>query len=253
MKISSWFISFLLLLSCTVSAQVIEKETEGERLARMNAMQKTTKQPKKAIKFERDLKIGWDISNILVGAISPKRSGLDFSVDYNIKENSSAILELGNNSYSEQSDVMDYSSNGNYFRLGFDAKMNKKESRYISRDIFYLGARYAFASFNQSLENYTIYSNYWPAVTENSITYKNQAHWVETIAGFKVEIMKNIYLGLGFRMKIMILQSGDDTIKPAPYIPGFGKTSGSVIVGFNYNVYYNLPLNYSKKTVKRGQ
>lgn len=250
LKIFNWFFSFLLLISSSVLAQEIPAETDKDRMKKSEEPLLEGEPKKQKTFFERDLKLGWDVSNLIIGALSSSRTGIDFSADYTLKKNLFGIVELGQNNYNETSDQLDYFSEGMYFRLGFDSKMGESE-RNSSRDIFYLGARYAFATFEQRLENYQINSSYWPPSTVAETVFDSQAHWLEAIAGFKVEVIKNMYLGLGLRFKFMILQSGDETMKPAPYIPGYGKTAGAIIVGFNYNVYYNLPFNYSKKTPKR--
>ncbi len=251
LKIYVWFISFL-LFSNFGQAQQMKPDTNSIRMKKSEKTVQKDKKRKAKPFFERDIKFGWDVSNLFVGALSPTRSGADFSVETTFKQNASAILEFGRNQYATQSDAMDYSSSGNYFRLGVDFDMNSNENR-ISRDIFYLGLRYAFASFDQKIENFQITSSYWPTVSQTSAQFRNQAHWIESMAGFKVEVLKNVFLGLGLRFKALILQSGDQTIKPAPYIPGYGKTGGTIVVGFNYNLYFNLPLNYSKKTPKNGR
>ncbi len=250
-KIFNWFFSFLLLISISLSAQQVNVGSEEDRLKKSEGPIEKRKVEKQKVFFERDLKIGWDVSNLLIGALSSKTTGIDFSIDYTLKKDFFVTLELGKNSYAESSDVMDYFSNGSYFKLGFDSDRRKNEKD-ISRDMFFLGARYAFATFSQRLENYQITSSYWPSVSEEETSFKNQAHWIEALTGFKVEVMKNIYLGLGLRIKFLIYQSGDKTVKPAPYIPGYGKTTGTIALGFNYSMYYNLPLNYSKKTPKRA-
>lgn len=250
-KILNWFFSFLLLIPIGVLAQQKQDSTIEMRYKKSEGVlaKGNTKKPRTF--FERNLKLGWDISNLLVGALTSGRSGMDFSVDYTLKKNLYGIVEVGKNSYNEESDALHYFSDGSYFRIGFDSDKRKNEKDF-SRDIFYLGARYAFATFEQRIENYQISSSYWPTITEEELSIKNQAHWIETLAGFKVEIMKNMYLGLGLRVKFLLFQSGDKTIKPAPYIPGYGKTSGTIVMGFNYNLYYNLPLNYSKMKLTRG-
>ncbi len=250
-KIFNWFFSILLLISTSVLAQQTTVGKEADRLKKSEIPIEKEKQKKQKIYFNRDLKIGWDISNLLIGAISPKRSGLDFSVDYTLKKNFYGIIEIGKNSYEEKSDALNYSSEGTYFRIGFDSDMRKDEKN-ISKDFFYLGTRYAFAIFEQRIENYQLSSEYWPIVSGETISFNNQAHWIEAISGFKVEVFKNMYLGLGLRFKFLIFQSGDKTIKPATFIPGYGKSSGLIVTGFSYNLYYNLPFKYSQKKPNRG-
>ncbi len=251
-KIFNLFFSLLFLFSTSVLAQEIKV---GEDANRMKESVATTKKEKKKTPKEpidRDLKIGLDISNFLIGTVTTNIDGLDFSVDYTLDKKRYAIVEFGYNSYNESSDVLDYFSKGSYVRIGFDSD-TRKENPNKSRDMFYLGLRYAFATYNQRIENAQISSTYWPDVTQEEVSFDNSAHWGEALAGFKVEVMKNIYLGLGLRMKILIYQSGDKTINPAVFIPGYGKTSGTFIMGFNYNIYYNLPFNYSKKYPNRAR
>lgn len=250
LKIFNWFFSILLLISTSVFAQQSKVELEAERMTRMKALRSKDLPKKQKNFFERDLKLGWDVSNLLIGALSPSKTGIDISIDYTLKKNLYGIVELGLNNYRESSDLMDYYADGIYFRMGIDSRVGEKDK---GRDIFYLGARYAFATFVQLLDNYQISSSYWPLLTGSELSFNNQAHWAEAILGFKVEVLKNIYLGSGLRFKFMLFQTGSETIKPAPFIPGYGKSSGTIIIGFNYNIYYNLPLNYNKKTPKRGQ
>jgi len=251
LKIFSWFFSLVLLFSTSLTAQQTQLEDNSTRMKKSEVLLEKGKAKKQKTHFDRDLKIGWDVSNLLIGAISPKRHGLDFSIDYTIKENFYGIIEIGQNSFEQKSEVMDYYSDGQYFRLGFDSDMRKNEKD-KSRDMFYLGARYAFATFEQRIENYQISSSYWPTITQSEISFRNQAHWIEAISGFKVEILKNMYLGLGLRFKFLIYQAGNE-IKPAPFIPGYGKTGGALVMGINYNMYFNLPINYSKKTPKNAK
>lgn len=251
-KIFNLFFSLLILVSTSALAQEVKVGEDANRLKESVGLTNKVKQKKPKEHFDRDLKFGWDISNLLIGAVSANRSGLDFSVDYTLKKNLYGIIEFGQNNYSESSDVMDYFSKGTYVRIGFDSDKRKEKSD-NSRDMFYLGLRYAFGVYTQKLENVQISSTYWPTYTRDEVSFDNTAHWAEALAGFKVEVMKNIYLGLGLRIKILIYQSGDKTIKPAVFIPGYGKTSGTLIMGFNYNIYYNLPFNYSKKNPDRAQ
>ncbi|MBN2236640.1 MAG: hypothetical protein JW729_03720 [Bacteroidales bacterium] len=251
LKIFNWFFSILILFATQVSAQESQDSTKvASKLEQTTVKAKKIKPVK--VFYERDLKIGWDLSNLLIGSLSPGRTGLDFSIDYSVKDKTYAILEFGNNTYNSSSDLLSYQSNGNYFKLGVDFDMRKKDKAF-SRDLFVLGIRYGFSSFNQQLDNYVISSSFWPTLTVENTNYKDQAHWIETVAGFKVEIIKNIFLGAGLRFKAMLFQTGDKVIKPAPFVPGYGKTGGTIVVGFNYNIYYNFPLNYSKKTANRAK
>ena len=251
LKIFKCFISICLLLTTSAFAQQTNVELDSERMKKSITPIKEGKAKKQKTFFRRDIKFGWDVSNLLIGALSSSRIGVDLSIDYTLKENVFGALEFGNNRYKEQNDGIQYLAQGNYLKVGIDSKRGKAKDAF-DRDIFYLGARYAFATFEQRIENYQINSSYWPSIIEDMASFKNQAHWMEAILGFKVEAMKNTYLGLGLRFKVMFLQTGNKTILPATYVPGFGKSGETIVIGFNYSMYYNLPLNYSKRNTKRA-
>jgi len=76
----------------------------------------------------------------------------------------------------------------------------------------------------------------------------NTAHWAEFVTGFKVEVIKNWYLGMGVRTKFFIYRN-KNLIEPVQFVPGYGRNYSSTVIGFNYTVYYTIPLNYKKKKI----
>ncbi len=116
----------------------------------------------------------------------------------------------------------------------------------------YIGTRYAFSTFSQTLENYTVTSDVALPETSNTNAQKFtglNASWVEFVLGIKAEVYANIFLGFSLNAKKMIATKEPENFKNL-YVPGFDRVflndSG---FGFNYTISYRLPLY--KKEVKK--
>jgi hypothetical protein len=102
------------------------------------------------------------------------------------------------------------------------------------------------------LNNFEIYNpnNYFeeilllPGEEYNGLT----AQWIEVIAGTKVKVINNVFVGFNFSLKYLVSQKVPDNFDNL-YIPGFNRTyDGKFGVGFNYTISYFIPLY--KSTVK---
>ena len=71
------------------------------------------------------------------------------------------------------------------------------------------------------------------------------AFWLEVIAGFKVEVVNNIYLGLSLRLNRLISDTVPDNFDNI-HIPGFNKKTEDNKFGasFNYTLTYNIPFKF---------
>lgn len=194
-----------------------------------------------------DLRIGIDLSTIIIGAIAPYRSGLDLSVEYNVKPKLFVLLEGGYNYYKKENIRIKYISQGNYIRAGFDYNL-RKSKEINDYDIYYIGFRYGFSKFQQEVPEYLLVNDYWGNSTDEMSPEDGYAHWVELLTGFKVEVLKNWFLGMGVRFKFFVKRSKTN-IEPVQFVPGYARNYNSGVMDFNYTVYYNLPLNYKKKKI----
>jgi len=205
--------------------------------------------PKKVKKvrphIDHDLRVGVDIHNLILGFISPYRTGLDLSLEYNVKPDISIVLEGGYNFYKKDNKRITYLSQGNYMRLGLDYNLRKSSGK-NDHDMYYIGFRYGFSLFEQEVPEYLLLNGYWGNSTEYMASEAGYAHWVEFLTGFKVEILKNWFLGMGIRFKTFIKRSKTG-IEPVQFVPGYARNYNSGVMDFNYTIYYNIPLNYKKK------
>lgn len=220
-----YFIStFLLLFATTVIAQEQKKDSTD-------------------FKTPYGLRIGIDISKPIIGAIDKGYSGLELVADYRITKNFYIAAEFGHEENSFTEDYFKASAKGTYTKIGFNYNAYKNWLN-MTNEIF-VGLRYGFGNFDQTLNEYTINtgSEYF---TNTAISVPNKAsgltaHWSEFVFGLKAEAFNNIYLGFSVSYKIM-LSVKDPTNFKTLYVPGFNTVyeSGTGF-GFNYTIMYTIP------------
>jgi len=195
--------------------------------------------------IEHDLRIGVDISTLISGAITPIRRGLDLSFEYNFTPKLFLMLEGGYQYYERENIRVKYISEGNYLRVGVDYNVRKPVEQ-NDHDIYYIGGRVGYSTFEQEVPYYLLVNEFWGNSESSLGRVKNYAYWVEFVTGFKVEILKNWFLGMGLRLK-MFVNRDKNSIEPVQFVPGYARNYNSSVADFNYTIYYNIPLNYKKK------
>lgn len=133
---------------------------------------------------------------------------------------------------------VNFNTNGVFFRIGNDfSVMKQKEGSNKQNNLFLIGGRLGFSSFNYDLNNIIVRDDYWnESKTYNFSNLKSTKLWFEIAASVRVEIIKNIYMGWTIRNKRMLTNDADGKISPW-YVPGFGVNSTSSW-GVNYALGY---------------
>lgn len=244
------FILFLVGISSQLCAQDRPPSDSALRLQTSPAPSPSAA-PNKAARtqthIDRDIRIGVDISTMVLGILTPKRMGLDLSAETQISQSIYAIAEGGYQSYEKSNTYLQYKAQGSYYRLGIDWNMRKPKTQ-NDEDILYLGARYAFSPFTQEIPTYIISDGDWGNSQGHIAAEQATAHWVEAIIGFKVEVLKNLFLGMGARFKVLLHSTAKD-IAPVVYVPGYARNYNTLVFNFNYNIYYNIPWHYKKHKI----
>ena len=201
-----------------------------------------------------NLRVGFDLYRIILSRVSDDFDGFEIVGDLKVSENFFIALELGNLDITKQVEQVNFTTNGNYFKVGFD--YNMFENLEGMNNHITLGARIGSSRHDQTLNSYTILdrTRYWTnsdlPITNGFATGERpdlNALWFEVVLNFKVQILKNIYTGISLRLNRLIsdkIPSNFDNI----YIPGYNKkTKDNVFgAGFNYTLTYNFSL-LSKK------
>ena len=191
------------------------------------------------------LRVGVDLSKPLRTLLDDNYNGLELLGDYRIYKNYYIAAELGNENMKLSEGNLSVSDKGSYIKLGAD--YNAYENWAGMENMIIVGMRYGFSTFSQTLESYAISTStdYFGA---NIIDASDQskgltASWVELLAGVKVELFQNLYLGANVQLKRMITQTTPSNIDNLA-VPGFGKTNdfSQFGVGYSYNISYLIPI-----------
>ncbi len=198
------------------------------------------------------LRIGVDMSKLLIGATDENFSGYELVADYRIQKDLYIAGEIGFIEKNSEEDNYNFTTKGSYIAVGFN-KNTFKNWLEMDNEIYY-GVRCGFSSFSQKLDTYTVFqegtavegvsSSYFEPKTVNlNRTYADlSAHWISFVLGLKVETFKNLFLGASVNFSKLIGATEPNNFKNL-YIPGFNKVyvtnSG---VSFNYTVSYRIPL-----------
>jgi hypothetical protein len=217
-----------------------------------NAQEKaTTKKDSIPPKKERyGLRLGVDLFKLTRMLYEEDYRGIELVGDYRLTRRHYLAAEIGNEEKTVDEDQLNFTTSGTYLKLGFD--YNTYENWLNMENIISIGLRYGVSSFSQTLNNFEIYNpnNYFeeilllPGEKYNGLT----AQWIEVIAGTKVKVINNVFVGFNFSLKYLVSQKVPDNFDNL-YIPGFNRTyDGKFGVGFNYTISYFVPLY--KSTVK---
>lgn len=195
-------------------------------------------------KVSYGVRVGIDISKPIISFIDEDRKGLELTGDIKVAENYYAAIELGYEDALKTEDYLNFTAKGSFVKLGVN--YNAYENWKGMNNEIYIGARYAFSFFSQTLNSYTPNASgtYFAAeeIAPNTEFKDLNAHWIEFLFGMKVETFKNLYLGAQFSIKKMLSTKEPENFKNL-YIPGFNQVSlNNLGVGFNYTLSYNIPI-----------
>ena len=193
------------------------------------------------------IRIGIDISKPILARFNGDYTGFEIVGDYRVTENFYLAAELGHERNTSKEDYTNSISKGNYVRLGFNYNVYKNWLD-MNNEIF-LGCRYGFSLFDQTLNSFTpnVNTTYFPAdKISTAITASDlNAHWSEFMFGIKVETFKNLFLSTNISYKVLISAKEPRNFKTL-FSPGFNRIfESSTGFGFNYTISYLI--SFKKK------
>jgi hypothetical protein len=233
--LKSTFSIALMLLSVATLAQ--ERKTSTDSVAQ--------KKERYGIRF------GVDLFKLTRSFYEDKYQGIELVGDYRLTRKHYIAAEIGNENKTVDEEQLNFTTKGSYVKVGFD--YNGYENWGNMENQIFVGLRYGFSTFSQTLNSYSIYNtNHYFGETDMIVSGDKfeglSAQWLEVVAGMKAEVINNVYVGFSFRVNRLFGQKQPSNFENL-YIPGFNRTyNGDFGVGFNYTVSYFLPLY--KTTVK---
>jgi len=206
------------------------------------------------------LRVGVDLSRILISQTSTDYTGLEIVGDYRLKQKLYLAGELGNEKKTKQEDLYNFTTSGSYLKLGID--YNTYENWYGMNNSIFIGGRYAISSFSQTLNNFQYFdtNRYWnPDSFPNGSTEARKfdgltASWLEFVFGLKAELFANLYLGGSIRIGFLMNNKEVEEF-PNLFIPGFNKVTdeSKFGIGYNYSLTYFIPLYKKGPKKNKGE
>ena len=129
----------------------------------------------------------------------------------------------------EKTTNISYKTKAPYGKIGVDFNvMKNKHDDYR----LYVGARYAFTSFKVDYSSPPVTDPFWgdTKIEWGEENMKCKYHWAEAVFGAQAKIWKFIHLGWSLRYRKRVSYSEGEHSK-AWYVPGFGKSGNSNIMG----------------------
>ncbi len=141
------------------------------------------------------LRIGIDVVRPIMSAISDDSKGFEIVGDYRVSKRFFVATELGYRDQTTQEDFFNFSTKGEYIKLGVD--YNAYQNWIGMENMIVVGLRYGFSTFNQTVNEYLINTDpFVPNRIESDQEVFNglTAHWLEFVIGLKVEVLHNVFL-----------------------------------------------------------
>jgi hypothetical protein len=210
----------------------------------INLLQAQTekKQPEKDnVKLFNSFTVQADLASIVISSIGGDSYSMEGGIQVDLKHKYYPIVELGLAGANKTSnDNIGFKTNALFGRLGVDINLlsTKKDSK-PTNNLFLAGLRIGMTNFEYDITNVVITDDYWGG-SEIVIYNKIPASkiWYEIIAGVRVEVYKNIFMGWTIRNKNLISQDVSGAASPW-YIPGYGLNT-STNWGINYTLGYKF-------------
>lgn len=202
------------------------------------------------------LRVGVDLFKLTRSFYEKDYRGIELVGDFKLTRKHYIAAEIGTENKTVDDDRLNFTTKGTYLKAGFD--YNGYENWLGMNNMLYVGMRYGFSSFSQTLNSYSIYNPnpYFGQAPEKPSGEKFNgltAQWVEVLAGAKAEMFKNFYVGMSVRLNYLVSNKKPDGFDNL-YIPGFNRTyDGKFGVGLNYTISYFVPIFKSEVKPKEGK
>jgi hypothetical protein len=138
-------------------------------------------------------------------------------------------------------DSVHYKNDGNYWRAGIDVNFLTKDPE---KNMFFFGVRYGRSSFSEDMQ-LLINDPTWGPSTQNYSYSGSAARWFELTTGLKVKMWKFFWMGYTARYKFG-LKTDKTTEMIASDVPGYGRTDKQSYWGFNYQLFFRIPVTKAK-------
>ncbi|MBL7875095.1 MAG: hypothetical protein JNL53_05495 [Cyclobacteriaceae bacterium] len=186
------------------------------------------------------IRLGTDVIRLGQTIANSSFSGWELNVDTDLGRYY-PTLDYGRWTRDTPIDNGTYSNDGRYFRLGVDYNFLKNDP---DNNMFFMGIRYGRSKFDEQVV-YDYSAIDFGDFQKEANNTSAKAGWLELTTGIRVKMWKQFWMGYTARLKFLPSVSGDDGFETYE-IPGFGLTYKDIYWGFNYQVFWRIPLKADK-------
>lgn len=192
--------------------------------------------------YFRSLRVGTDVLALALNG-SDRFDGWEINADADLGR----FYVAGDYGKSARNEILvnngTYSNDGTYWRAGLDVNILKKDP---DRNMLFFGLRYARASYSER-SDLTVMDPFFGSQQYALVNPNASAAWGEMIAGLRVKVWKELWMGFTSRMKLALAVRGNEQL--ASYnVPGYGIAGSGYTWGFNYQIFWRIPFERKKKT-----
>ncbi len=200
------------------------------------ALEKVKVQIPDTIPFFNGFNIGVDLLSPVSSILGNGFTGSEISLDVDLKHRYFPTIELGGGTFMSEKEGLSFSMNGAFGRIGVNRNLfANNQAKFFG----YIGGRYGFATEKYDYKGLSTVEGYWKTSRITNLMGKSaQTHWVELLAGVRVQIYKQVSMGWIFRYHFRIAQTSSSAGEPF-YVPGYG-TNNSSGTSMNYSVYFSF-------------
>ena len=146
-------------------------------------------------------------------------------------------LDYGSWGRKYSTDSANYSNTGRYYRVGIDVNFLTKDPE---KNAFFIGMRFGHSKFSEDFV-VDLKDPIWGFLHQEYTNTNVKASWLEMTTGIKVKMWKFIWMGYIARYKFALSMSKTDRLIPSD-VPGFGRTDKPTTWGFNYQLFFRIPV-----------
>ena len=207
----------------------------------VGALAQNEEETEEKIALFQGVKVEVDAFSAVMSVVNRETYSFEGNIQINLREKYFPIVEMGFAGANKTSiHDFNFKTHGFFARIGFDYNLlqpnapTTKIHRY-----FFVGGRYGFSPFSYDVTNVIIEDGYWGgSEIRNFRDINTTKHWFEAVAGMRVEVLRNIYMGWNVRLKMQLGRNNPGEVSPW-FIPGIGiQNAGNW--GFNYTIGYKF-------------
>ena len=201
--------------------------------------QETKKDSLKESFIPTGIRLGWEAIRTVRSFTDNSFTGWEGTVDIDFR-NYYLAAEVGSWSKNVLLSNGTYDNSGNYWRVGIDINMLKKDP---VKNMLFLGFRFGHSNYQEQL----IYSDTtdYGIFSKSLSNPKMKANWGEITTGLKVKVLKGFWMGYTARIKFLASFGKDQSLQSYD-IPGYGLTYKKPWWGFDYYLMYRIPIRKEK-------